>query len=74
VHHLCRCGEWKNLPSENFIRSHYLPPVSLTPVANLPSVLLIPVAIFHIVDSGGKFAIGINNARGTGGKIYRRCL
>jgi hypothetical protein len=27
--------------------SHYLPPVSLTPVANLSPVLLIPVAICH---------------------------
>ncbi len=27
--------------------SHYLPPVSMTPVANLPAVLLIPVAICH---------------------------
>ncbi len=26
---------------------HYLPPVSLTPVANLPPVSLIPAAIFH---------------------------
>jgi hypothetical protein len=24
------------------------------------------------VDSGGKFAAGINNTSGTGGKIYRR--
>ncbi len=27
--------------------SHYLPPVSMTPVANLPPVSLIPVAICH---------------------------
>jgi hypothetical protein len=40
--------------------SHYLPPVSMTPVANLPPGSLIPVAICHgVVDTGGKFAAGI---------------
>jgi len=38
-----------------------LPPVLLTPVANLPPVWFIPVAICHVVDNGGKFAIGIND-------------
>ncbi len=52
--------------------SHYLPQVSLTPVANLPPVSLIPVAIC-VVDTGGKFAAGVNSTRGTGGKIWRRC-
>ncbi len=50
--------------------SHYLPPVSMTPVVNLPPVSLIPVAICH----QRRFAIGVNNTRGTGGKICRRCL
>ncbi len=37
-----------------------MPPVLLTPVANLPPVSLIPVAICHrVVDTGGKFAAGI---------------
>ncbi len=57
----------------------------LPPVANLPPVSLIPVAIcprcrWHrskfaagIVDTGGKFATGINNTSETGGKICRRC-
>ncbi len=57
----------------------------MTPVANLPPMSLIPVAICSgvvdtggkfaagIVDTGGKFATGINNTRGTGGKICRRC-
>jgi hypothetical protein len=27
-----------------------------------------------IVDTGGKFATGVNNTRGTGGKICHRCL
>ncbi len=65
--------------------SHSLPPVSTTPVANLPPVSLIPGAICHrrrwhrgkfaagIVDTGGKFAAGVNNTRGTGGKICHRC-
>ncbi len=39
--------------------SHYLQPVSTTPVANLPPVSLIPVAI-------------INNTSETGGKICRK--
>ena len=65
--------------------SHCLPPVSTTPVANLPPVSLIPVAICHrrrwhrrqicrrYRFTGGKFATGVNNTRGTGGKICRRC-
>ncbi len=54
--------------------SHCLPPVSLTPVANLPPVSLIPVAICHrccwaggkfaagVVDPGGRFATGVVDA------------
>ncbi len=65
--------------------SHYLPPVSTTPVANLPPVSLIWLAICRrcrwygwqfatgVVDIGGKFATGVNNTRGTGGKICRWC-
>ncbi len=35
---------------------------------------LISVAVATgIVDTGGKFATGVNNTRGTGGKICRRC-
>ncbi len=62
---------------------HDLPPVSTTPVAKLPPVSMIPVAICHrcqrqkfaagIVDTGGKFATGINNASKTGVKICHRC-
>ncbi len=44
--------------------SQYLPPVSMTPVANLPPASLTPVA---------NFATGVNNTRGTGGKICPRC-
>jgi hypothetical protein len=46
--------------------------VSLTPVANLPPVSLIPVAICHrcrCVYTGGKFAAGIDNTTETGGKF-----
>ncbi len=67
--------------------THYLPPVSLLPVANLPPASLIPVAICHrrrwhrtggkfavgIVDTGGKFATGVNNTSKIGGQICRRC-
>ncbi len=46
------------------------PPVSTTPVANLPRVSASPVAnfptIFASVDTGGKFATGVND---TGGKF-----
>ena len=61
--------------------THYLPLVSLTSVANLPPASLIPVAICHrrrwhrwqfatgVVDTGGKFATGINNTSEIGGKI-----
>ncbi len=44
----------------------YLPPVSTTPVANLPPVLLIATGV---VDTVGKFAAGINNASENGGKF-----
>jgi hypothetical protein len=48
-----------------------LPPVSTTPVANLPPVSATPVANFStisvsVVDTGGKFATGVNAA---GGKL-----
>ncbi len=55
-----------------------LPPVSLTPVANLPPVStaqgeLVAKFAAGIVDTGGKFATGVNSTKGTGGKICRRC-
>ena len=45
-----------------------LPPVSTTPVANLPPVSATPVANFStifasVVDTGGKFAAGVNCQR-----------
>jgi hypothetical protein len=47
--------------------SNYLPPVSITPVANLPLVSLILVAFATgVVDTGGKSAAGIVD---TGGKF-----
>ncbi len=53
---------------------HYLPPVSLTPVANLPPVALIPVAICRrCCWYQWQFATGVNNTSGTGVKICRRC-
>jgi hypothetical protein len=53
------------------IASQGAPPVSATPVANLPPVSETPVANFStifasIVDTGGKFATGVNDA---GGKL-----
>ncbi len=47
------------------------PPVSTTPVANWPPVSTTPAANFatsftSVVDTGGKFATGVNNA---GGKL-----
>jgi hypothetical protein len=48
--------------------SHYLPPVLLTPAANLPPVSLTPVANCQgINDTVGKFATGVND---TSGKIW----
>jgi hypothetical protein len=60
---------------------HYLPPVSLTPVANLPPVSLTPVANLPLVsttlakivekfaagvaDAGGKFATGVVDTGGN---------
>jgi hypothetical protein len=44
-----------------------LPPVSTTLVE-----LVVKFAA-GVVDTGGKFATGINNTSGTGGKICRRC-
>jgi hypothetical protein len=35
---------------------------------------IFPIIATGIVDTGGKFANGINNTNGTGGKISRRCL
>jgi hypothetical protein len=45
-----------------------LPPVSTTPVANLPPVSATPAANFYtifasVVDTGGKFATGVNDTR-----------
>ncbi len=50
--------------------SHYFPPVSATPVANLPSVSLIPVAICHPAsltpaELVAKFATGVNDTGGA---------
>ncbi len=65
---------------------HYLPPVSLTPVANLPPVSLIPVAICHRrrwhpwqicrrhFDTGSLFATGVNDTSGTGCRTYRPAI
>ncbi len=54
--------------------SHYLPPVLLTPVANLPPVSLIPMANCHRCRwYRRKFSTGINNTSQTFGKICRRC-
>ncbi len=60
---------------------HYLPPVSLTSVANLPPGWQIATGVVDtggkfaavVVDTGGKFATGIKNTSQTGGKICRRC-
>ncbi len=46
-----------------------LPPVPTTPVANLPPVSTTPAANFatsfsSVVDTGGKFAIGVNDTSG----------
>ncbi len=46
------------------------PPVSTTPVANLPPVSMTPAANFatsfpSVVDTGGKFAAGINDTDGN---------
>jgi hypothetical protein len=60
----------------------YLQP-NIAPII-LPPVSLIQVAICHrrhwhrrqicrLVDTGGKFATGVNNTSRTGGKICRRC-
>ncbi len=71
--HINFCHHFHFKVSAAWYCSHYLPPVSL-----------IPVAIFHrlrwhhrqfaacIVDTGGKFATGVNSTRGNGGKICPR--
>jgi hypothetical protein len=51
-----------------------LPPVATTPAANLPQVSTTPVANFstvfaRFVDTGSKFATGVNN---TGGKQWEQ--
>ncbi len=43
-----------------------LPPVSTTPVANLPPVANFSTIFACVVDTGGKFATGVNDA---GGKL-----
>ncbi len=60
--------------------SHCLPAVLFTPVANLPPMSLIPVAIFHWCQQYWRqichrcqFATSIDNTSETGGKICRRC-
>ncbi len=52
--------------SAEIFASQRAPPVSTTPVANLPPVSETPVANFStsfasIVDTGGKFATGVND-------------
>jgi hypothetical protein len=52
--------------------SHYLPPVSLSPVANLPPMLLKRWQIAtRVIDTGKSvsFAAGINDTSGIGGKF-----
>jgi hypothetical protein len=61
----------QNLPPVTTTPAAKLPPVSMTPVANLPPVSMTPAANFatsftSVVDTGGKFAIGVND---TGGKL-----
>jgi hypothetical protein len=60
-----------NLPPVSTTPAAKLPPVSTTPVANLPPVSATPAANFYtifasVVDTGGKFATGVNDA---GGKL-----
>ncbi len=50
-------------------------PVSTTPVANLPPVSATPVANFStifasVVDTGGKFADGVNDASSLGRYVF----
>jgi hypothetical protein len=63
--------ESQGLPLVSTTPAEKLPPVSTTPVANLPPVSVTPVANFStifasVVDTGGKFATGVND---TGGKL-----
>ncbi len=51
--------------------SHYLPPVSTIPAANLPSVSLIPVA--NLTPASTTLVANCHNTRGSGRKICRRC-
>ncbi len=54
--------------------SHYLPPVSLTPVANYRWCHWYRWQFAtSVVDTGDKFATGIKNTCSTGVKICRRC-
>jgi hypothetical protein len=60
-----------NLPPVSTTPAAKLPPVSTPPVANLPPVSATPAANFYtifasVVDTGGKFATGVNDA---GGKL-----
>jgi hypothetical protein len=64
------CFEFFRKFAEIFV-SQGDPPVSTTPVANLPLVTATPVANFSsifasVVETGGKFATGVNDA---GGKL-----
>jgi hypothetical protein len=64
-----------NLPPVSMTPAAKLPPVSTTPVSNLPPVSATPVANFStifasVVDTGGKFATGVNDGiNDTGGKF-----
>jgi hypothetical protein len=69
VSHLDRFQFFRKF-AEIFV-SQGAPPVSTTPAANLPPVSTTPAANFYtifasVVDTGGKFATGVNNA---GGKL-----
>ncbi len=65
-----------NLPAVSTTPTAKLPPVSTTPVANLRPVSATPAATFYtifasVVDTGGKFATGVNDAgiNDTGSKF-----
>jgi hypothetical protein len=38
-----------------------------------PTLILISLFATGVVDTGGKFATGINNTSEIGGKVCRRC-
>jgi hypothetical protein len=55
-----------NLPPVSTTPAAKLPPVSTTPVANLPPAANFATSFTSVVDTGGKFAIDVND---TGGKL-----